>query len=96
MIKTENVKKKALEVGFVSIGISSPQLLQELPYGRVDNVINLKSPKDELPNVNSVILMAYYAWDRGFNLAVDSTYLRNRKKLTPKVHWKDINYIMKF
>ncbi|MEJ2272438.1 MAG: hypothetical protein P8X91_08170 [Candidatus Bathyarchaeota archaeon] len=110
MIKTDNVKKKALEVGFVSIGISSPQLLQELPYGWVDNVINLKSPKDELPNVNSVILMAYYAWDRGFNLAVDSTYLRNRKKLTPKVPleryqlyyeilknkaWKIVEYISK-
>ena len=68
------------------------------------------SPKDELPNVNSVILMAYYAWDRGFNLAVDSTYLRNRKKLTPKVPleryqlyyeilknkaWKIVEYISK-
>ena len=29
--------------------------------------------------------MAYYAWDKAFNLAVDSTYLRNHNKLTPKV-----------
>ena len=85
MINTENVRKKALEVGFVSIGISSPFLLQELPHGWVDNIINLKSPIDELPEVNSVILMAYYAWDKAFNLAVDSTYLRNQNKLTLEV-----------
>jgi epoxyqueuosine reductase len=85
MIKAENIKKKALKVGFVSIGISSPEMLRELQYGSVDNIIYLRSPEDELTNVNSVILMAYYAWDKAFNLAVDSTYLRNRNKLTPEV-----------
>lgn len=74
-----------MEAGFVSIGISSPKMLQDLPYGWVENVINLCSPEEELPTVKSVILMAHYAWDKSFNLAVDSIYLRNRNKLTPKV-----------
>ena len=85
MTLTENIKKQAMEAGFVSIGISSPKMLHNLPHGWVDNVINLRSPEEELPNVKSVILMTHYAWDKSFNLALDSTYLRDRNKLTPKV-----------
>ena len=85
VINAENVKKKALEVGFISSGISSPEMLQELPYGLVEKVIDLKSPKEELPDVKAVILLAYYAWDKAFNLAVDSTYFRDQNKFSPKV-----------
>jgi len=85
MTLTEDIKKEALEAGFVSIGICSPKTFQGLPHGWIDNVINLRSPEEELPNVKSVILMTHYAWDKSFNLAVDSTYIRDRKKLTPKV-----------
>ena len=85
MTLTENSKKLALEAGFVSIGISSPERLHDLPHGWVDNVINLRSPEEELPNVKSVILMTDYAWDKSFNLAVDSTYIRERNRLTPRV-----------
>ena len=85
MTLTENIKKLAMEAGFVSIGISSPKRLHDLPHGWVDNVINLRSPEEELPNAKSVILMTYYAWDKSFNLAVDSTYLKDRNKLTPRV-----------
>ena len=85
MTLTENIKKLAMEVGFVSIGISPPKMLHDLPHGWVDNVINLRSPEEELPNVNSIILMTHYAWDKSFNLAVDSTYIRERNRLTPRV-----------
>ncbi len=85
MTLTEDIKKQAMEAGFVSTGVTSPETLHDLPHGWVSNVINLLSPREELPEVKSVILMAYYAWDEAFNLTVDSNYLRDRNKLTPKV-----------
>ena len=60
-------------------------MLRDLPHGWIGNVINLRSPEEELENANSVILLGYYTWDRSFNLAVDSTYLRQRKDYAPKV-----------
>ena len=85
MTLTENIKKLAMKAGFVSIGISSPKMLHDMPHGWVDNVINLRSPEEELPNVKSVILMTHYAWDKSFNLSVDSTYLNDCNKFTPRV-----------
>ena len=85
MTLTENVKKQAIEAGFVSIGIASPKMLHGLPHGWIGNVINLRLPEEELPNVKSVILMTVYAWDDSFNLAVDSNYLKKRNKFSPKV-----------
>ena len=85
MTLTEQIKKQAIEAGFVCVGITSPEMLRGLPHGRVGNVISLRSPEEELKNVNSAILLGYYAWDKSFNLAVDSTYLRDHKDLTPRV-----------
>lgn len=82
---TKEIKKQATEAGFVCIGITSPQMLRDLPHGWVGNVINLRSPEEELENVNSVILLGYYTWDKSFNLAVDSTYLKQRKDYAPEV-----------
>jgi hypothetical protein len=45
----------------------------------------MHTPEEELENVNSVILLGYYAWDKSFNIAVDSTYLKQRNDYTPKV-----------
>jgi epoxyqueuosine reductase len=69
---TEDLRKKALEVGFVSVGITRPDMLLELPHGKVWNIYELRSPEELLPNVKSVILLGYYVWDRAFNIQVDS------------------------
>ena len=110
MTLAEQIKKQAIKAGFVCVGITSPEMLYDLPHGRVDNVISLRSPEEELKNVNSVILLGLYAWDRSFNLAVDSTYLKHHKDLTPKVSleryqlyyevlknkaWKIVEYLIK-
>lgn len=85
MTLTEELKQKATAVGFVSIGISSPSMLQGLPHGWISDVCNLRSPEEELSTVKSVILMSYYAWDKAFNLQVDSRNLPDRDMHTPKV-----------
>lgn len=85
MALTEKIKKQAIEAGFVCVGITSPEMLRGLPHGWVGNVINLRFPEEEMENVNSVILLGCYAWDKSFNLAVDSNYLNNRKYFTPEV-----------
>jgi epoxyqueuosine reductase len=82
---TKKIKKQAIKAGFVCVGITSPKMLQGLPHGWIGNVINLRSPEEELKNANSVILLGYYAWDKAFNLAVDSRYLKHRKDSTPRV-----------
>ena len=69
---TENLKKLSHDVGFASIGITSPDLLEDLPYGPVGKVTTLRSPIDEFPQVKSVILLAFYTWDSIFSLSVDS------------------------
>ena len=110
MTLAEQIKKQALEAGFACAGITSPEMLRGLPHGWVGNVICLRSPEEELKKVNSVILLGYYAWDKSFNLAVDSTYLRDRKHFTPEVPleryqlyyevlknnaWKIVEYLIK-
>jgi len=85
MTLTEDVKQKALEVGFVSVGISNPGRLSGLPHGVIGNYYNLRSPEEELPSVKSVIVMGFYSWDKAFNLQVDSTNLQGNRLQTPKV-----------
>jgi len=72
MTLTQDLRKKAIEVGFVSVGISNPEMLRDLPYGWVGRILNLRSPEEELPKVKSVVLMGFNAWDKAVNLAVDS------------------------
>jgi epoxyqueuosine reductase len=85
MTLTEDLKKQAIEAGFVSVGISNPNMLRGLPHGWVSTVINLRSPEEELSTVKSVMLMSYYAWDKSFNLAADSSYVLDRDTHKPKV-----------
>ena len=82
---TKEIRKQAAKAGFACVGITSPEMLLNLPRGWVGNVINLRTPEEELANVNSVILLGYYAWDKSFNIAVDPTYLKQRNDYTPKV-----------
>ncbi len=69
---TENVKQRALDIGFASVGVSSPAMLEDLPYGPVGKVTTLRSPLEEFPEVKSVILLVFHTWDKIFSLTVDS------------------------
>ncbi len=85
MTLTEDIKKQALDAGFVLVGIATPAMLRGLPHGWVHTVQNLRTPEEVLPTVKSVVLLAYYAWDKSVNIAVDSSYLPNREQQTPNV-----------
>jgi epoxyqueuosine reductase len=85
MTLTEGLKKKAMEAGFAIVGVASPNMFQGLPHGWISTVINLRTPEEELPTVKSVLLLGYYAWDKSFNIVVDSSYLQNRDKHSPEV-----------
>jgi len=76
----QDLKKKARESGFVVVGISNPDELRDLPYGKIDYVSVLKTPEQELPKVRSVILMGIHAWDAAFNIVVDPSNLHFNKK----------------
>lgn len=85
MTLTQNVKKEAKKAGFVVVGISNPDGLRDLPYGKIDYVGVLKTPGQELPKVKSVILMGIHAWDAAFNIVVDSSNLHFNKEHRPRV-----------
>jgi epoxyqueuosine reductase QueG len=85
MALTQSLKKEAKKAGFAVVGISNPDKLRGLPYGKIDYVGVLKTPEEELPKVRSVILMGIYAWDAAFNIVADSSYLHFNKKHKPKV-----------
>lgn len=84
MTLTKDVKQKAIDAGFVSVGISRPSALSGLPHGLIGNYYNLRSPEEELPSVKSVIMMSFYLWDKAFNLQVDSARLQGNNKQTQK------------
>ncbi len=69
---TQEVKQKALDVGFVAAGISSPSMLQDLPYGPVRKIKELVRPSDELPTVKSVIVNVFHVWDEAFHMTLDA------------------------
>ncbi|MHA1958013.1 MAG: epoxyqueuosine reductase [Candidatus Thorarchaeota archaeon] len=69
---TENLRQMAFDVGFSSIGITTPDKLSDLPYGWVGKIKELFHPKEKLPKVKSVVLLAFHAWDSVFSLNIDS------------------------
>jgi len=85
MTLTDELKKQAMDAGFVTVGITTSEKLHDLPYGWVHTVQNLRKPEEVLPTVKTAVLLGYYAWDKSVNMAVDSTYLRDRDKQTPEV-----------
>jgi len=85
MTLTDEMKRKAMEVGFVAVGVASPDRLRGLPHGWIGTVVNLRAPEEELPSVESVMLLGYYAWDKAFNLQVDSTHFQDRANYVPEV-----------
>jgi len=85
MTLAQALKKEAKKAGFAVVGISNPDVLRDLPYGKVDYVGVLKTPEEELPEVKSVILMGIYAWDAAFNIVADSSNLHFNKKHKPRV-----------
>jgi epoxyqueuosine reductase len=74
-----------MDKGFVTVGIATPEMLRGLPHGWVHTVQNLLTPVEVLATVKSVMVLGYYAWDRSFNIAVDSTYLSDRERQTPDI-----------
>lgn len=81
----QDVKKEAKKAGFVVVGISNPEMLRDLPYGKVEDVAFLKRPEEELPEVRSVILMGIHAWDSVFDIVADSSNLHFRRGHEPKM-----------
>ncbi|MHA2077194.1 MAG: 4Fe-4S double cluster binding domain-containing protein [Candidatus Thorarchaeota archaeon] len=51
------LREKAIEAGFASVGISSPETLQDLPYGWIRDLRRLDTPEDDLQTVKSVIVL---------------------------------------
>lgn len=70
----EKIREIALEQGFVAVGVSKPEQLENLPYGWVADVRDLKRPTEELPEAKSVIMLVLHAWDRVFGLQIDSPH----------------------
>lgn len=85
---TEDVKKRALEGGFVSFGVSNLGMLQGT------RAHNLRSPEEVFPTVKSVILMGFNAWDMAFNLTVESAELFYYEILKNKA-WIIVDYLRK-
>lgn len=77
MAFTQELKKKAVDVGFVSVGVSDPGSLRGLPHGKIHSLYTLCSPEEQLSSVRSVVLLAFYAWDKAFNIQVDTAYLQD-------------------
>ncbi len=67
---TSNVKQIALDAGFVAVGITIPDRLENLPHGWVGQARRLQPPEEEFPPVNSIIVMAFYVWDEIFNINI--------------------------
>ncbi|MDH4212751.1 MAG: 4Fe-4S binding protein [Candidatus Thorarchaeota archaeon] len=68
---SNELKDMAMETGFVSIGITKPEMLRDLPYGWVGKIRRLNNLEEELQTVKSVILLAWHSWDKTFNLNVE-------------------------
>ncbi len=85
MVFKSDLIKLTEEAGFVSTGVTTPDMLKGLPYGWVGTIADLHTPEAELPTVKSVILLGYYAWDKSMNLQVDSAYFLQREKQKPEV-----------
>jgi epoxyqueuosine reductase len=68
---SSELKERAIESGFVSVGIASPKMLQNLPYGWVRKIRKLNTPEEELECVRSIILLAWHSWDNIFSMNID-------------------------
>jgi len=71
MSLTGEIRKKAKELGFTSLGITNVGSLQDLPYEWVSDVKKLRSPEEMMPGTRSVILLVFDAWDSAFSLQID-------------------------
>lgn len=69
---TREVRQRAREAGFKSVGITAPENLRDLPYGWVADVKNLRPPEEVLPGTKSVIILVFHRWDKAFSLQIYS------------------------
>lgn len=70
---TDEIKKMALDAGFNGVGVTSPDRMADLPKGWISDVIDLKSPEEELPGTKSAIILTFHSWDRAFYMQIDSS-----------------------
>jgi epoxyqueuosine reductase QueG len=59
-----------MNCGFVDVGITSPEIVKDLFYGRVGRIRKMKSPAEELASVKSIIIMTQKIWDDSFSLSI--------------------------
>jgi len=71
MTLTDEIKEMALDAGFKGVGITSPDRMTDLPKGWIADVIDLKTPEEELYGTKSVIILTFHSWDRAFYMQID-------------------------
>jgi len=86
MTLTQELKNRASDIGFVSTGICDAKTLQGLPHGKIHSLYSLYSPEEQLSNVRSVVLLAFYAWDKIFNVQVNTACLKDAEILSKIPH----------
>lgn len=80
---TETVKKMAIKQGFNSVGITHTEDLEDLEYGWVYDVRELKRAREILPNADSVILLTFHVWDPAFMMQIESPNWKGYSLNTP-------------
>jgi len=70
-LKSE-IRDMALKAGFAAAGFTSPEAVDDLKYGWVYDVREVKKPSEILPEANSVIMLTFHMWDPAFMLQIDS------------------------
>ncbi|UCE11327.1 MAG: epoxyqueuosine reductase [Candidatus Thorarchaeota archaeon] len=79
-ILTKRVKSRAIDAGFVSVGVAEVDRLRELYYGWAGEVREIFRPEKELPSTRSVVVMAYSIPDHGYFLNIPAPRLRSSEK----------------
>jgi epoxyqueuosine reductase len=79
----ETIKDMAKNLKFNSIGITTPEDLEDLKYGWVYDVRNLRKAREVLPTTKSIILLTFHVWDPTFMLQLESPNWKGYSVNTP-------------
>ena len=66
------IRELALGAGFNSVGFTTPEKVDDLRYGWVFDVREVKRPREIMPEANSVIMLTFHMWDPAFMIQIDS------------------------
>ncbi len=92
MSLTQEVKRKAKEVGFTLVGVAKPEMLRDLPYGWVGKITNLCPPEELMPNVKSILLLGLKVENRALNLTVSSPNWKGYGMHLPNEQFEDYQF----